>query len=118
MRMKLALNKRALKGLSGILGNPHVPFLGGDIAAMLCLYPTSQFGGVLALTPGNSRRTEKPFLLQPVEKIWSVAGKFQRYARENGLGTERRALHLAGRSAAAETADSLKPEFWRRCHNL
>lgn len=78
----------------------------------------SQFGGVLVLTPDNPRRTEKLLSLQPVVEIWSVAGKFQRYARENGLGTERRALHLEGRCAAAETADSLKPEFWRTCHNL
>lgn len=29
-----------------------------------------QFGGVLALTPGNPRRTEKLLSLQPVEEIW------------------------------------------------
>lgn len=29
-----------------------------------------QFRGVLALTPGNRRRTEKLLSLQPVEEIW------------------------------------------------
>ncbi|WP_374208905.1 hypothetical protein [Enterobacter bugandensis] len=70
LHVKLSLNKRALKGLSGMLGNPHVPSLGGGIAAMLCLYPTPQFGGVLAWTSGNPSRTEKLLSLQPVEEIW------------------------------------------------
>lgn len=92
MQMKLALNKRALKGLSGMLGNPHVPFLGGDIAAMLCLYPTPQFGGVLALTPGNPRRTEKLLSLQPVEEIWVVGRRISRKLGTLGITT---ALQLA-----------------------
>lgn len=92
MRMKLALNKRALKGLSGMQGNPHVPFLGGDIAAMLCLYPTPQFGGVLALTPGNPRRTEKLLSLQPVEEIWVVGRRISRKLGTLGITT---ALQLA-----------------------
>lgn len=92
MQMKLALNKRALKGLSGMLGNPHVPFLGGDIAAMLCLYPTPQFGGVLALTPGNPRRTEKLLSLQPVEEIWGVGRRISRKLGTLGITT---ALQLA-----------------------
>jgi DNA polymerase V len=37
-----------------------------------------QFGGVLALTPGNPRRTEKLLSLQPVEEIWGWAGEFRR----------------------------------------
>lgn len=92
MRMKLALNKRALKGLSGMQGNPHVPFLGGDIAAMLCLYPTPQFSGVLALTPGNPRRTEKLLSLQPVEEIWGVGRRISKKLNTMGITT---ALQLA-----------------------
>lgn len=104
-----------------------------------------QFSGVLALTPGNPRRTEKLLSLQPVEEIWgggpqdlketehngdhhsTTAGpresdfhqeKFQCGSGENGPGTERRALHLSGRSSAAKTADSLQPFFRRTRHNL
>lgn len=73
-------------------GNPHVPFLGGDIAAMLCLYPTPQFGGVLALTPGNPRRTEKLLSLQPVEEIWGVGRRISRKLGTLGITT---ALQLA-----------------------
>lgn len=92
MRTKLALNKRALKSLSGMQGNPHVPFLGGDIAAMLCLYPTPQFCGVLALTPGNPRRTEKLLSLQPVEEIWGVGHRISKKLNTMGITT---ALQLA-----------------------
>lgn len=104
-----------------------------------------QFGGVLALTPGNPRRTEKLLSLQPVEEIWGVGGriskkagnngyhhstaagacklriyqeKFQRCAGENGPGAERRKLYFAGGSAAAKTADCLQPVLWGACHDV
>lgn len=75
-----------------MLGNPHVPFLGGDIAAMLCLYPTPQFGGVLALTSHNPKRTEKLLSLQPVEEIWGVGRRISRKLGTMGITT---ALQLA-----------------------
>lgn len=34
-----------------------------------------QFGGVLALTVGNPKRTEKLLSLQPVEEIWALGGE-------------------------------------------
>lgn len=51
-----------------------------------------QFGGVLALTTGNPRRTEKLLSLQPVEEIWGVGGRISRKLSTMGITT---ALHLA-----------------------
>ncbi|EAO9608600.1 translesion error-prone DNA polymerase V subunit UmuC [Salmonella enterica] len=51
-----------------------------------------QFGGVLALTTGNSRRTEKLLSLQPVEEIWGVGGRISRKLSTMGITT---ALQLA-----------------------
>ncbi|EBT5401290.1 transposase [Salmonella enterica] len=39
--VKLALSKRAYKGLSGVPGNRYASFLGEDSPAMNCPYPTS-----------------------------------------------------------------------------
>ncbi|EBQ7726808.1 Y-family DNA polymerase [Salmonella enterica] len=51
-----------------------------------------QFGGVLALTTGNPRRTEKLLSLQPVEEIWGVGGRISRKLSTMGITT---ALQLA-----------------------
>lgn len=51
-----------------------------------------QFGGVLALTPGNPRRTEKLLSLQPVEEIWGVGRRISRKLGTLGITT---ALQLA-----------------------
>ncbi|EJQ1636791.1 Y-family DNA polymerase [Salmonella enterica] len=51
-----------------------------------------QFGGVLALTPGNPRRTEKLLSLQPVEEIWVVGRRISRKLGTLGITT---ALQLA-----------------------
>lgn len=99
-----------------------------------------QFGGVLALTLGNIRRTEKLLSLQPVEEIWGVGRriskklntmgittardpciyqeKLQCGSGENGPGTHRRKLYFTGGSTAPQTADSLQQELWGTCHNL
>lgn len=52
----------------------------------------SQFGGVLALTTGNLRRTEKLLSLQPVEEIWGVGRRIGKMLNKYGVKT---ALHLA-----------------------
>ena len=51
-----------------------------------------QFGGVLALTPDNPRRTEKLLSLQPVEEIWGVGNRIARKLNVLGIKT---ALDLA-----------------------
>ncbi|EAW7736301.1 Y-family DNA polymerase [Salmonella enterica] len=51
-----------------------------------------QFGGVLALTLGNIRRTEKLLSLQPVEEIWGVGRRFSKKLSTMGITT---ALQLA-----------------------
>ncbi|EAC0474880.1 translesion error-prone DNA polymerase V subunit UmuC [Salmonella enterica subsp. enterica] len=51
-----------------------------------------QFGGVLALTTGNPRRTEKLLSLQPVEEIWEVGRRISRKLSTMGITT---ALQLA-----------------------
>ncbi|EBA7134490.1 translesion error-prone DNA polymerase V subunit UmuC [Salmonella enterica] len=51
-----------------------------------------QFGGVLALTPGNPRRTEKLLSLQPVEEIWGVGRRISKKLSTMGITT---ALQLA-----------------------
>ncbi len=99
----------------------------------------TQFGGVLALTPGNPRRTEKtavtaagggnlgggPQDLKEAEHTGdhhsTAAGshesdfypeKLQCGSGENGPGTQWRKLYFTGGSAAPQTADSLQPELW------
>lgn len=51
-----------------------------------------QFGGVLALTPGNPRRTQKLLSLQPVEEVWGVGRKLSKRLHTMGITT---ALQLA-----------------------
>ena len=51
-----------------------------------------QFGGVLALTTGNLRRTEKLLSLQPVEEIWGVGRRIGKKLNTYGVTT---ALQLA-----------------------
>ncbi|ENM4394554.1 Y-family DNA polymerase [Salmonella enterica] len=51
-----------------------------------------QFGGVLALTTGNPRGTEKLLSLQPVEEIWGVGRRISRKLSTMGITT---ALQLA-----------------------
>ncbi|HAG4612728.1 TPA: DUF4113 domain-containing protein [Salmonella enterica] len=51
-----------------------------------------QFGGVLALTPGNPHRTEKLLSLQPVEEIWGVGRRILKKLNTQGITT---ALQLA-----------------------
>ncbi|AXE10746.1 TPA: Y-family DNA polymerase [Salmonella enterica] len=51
-----------------------------------------QFGGVLALTTGNPRRTTKLLSLQPVEEIWGVGRRISRKLSIMGITT---ALQLA-----------------------
>ncbi len=51
-----------------------------------------QFGGVLALTPDNPRRTEKLLSLQPVEEIWGVGRRISKKLNTMGITT---ALQLA-----------------------
>lgn len=51
-----------------------------------------QFSGVLALTPGNPRRTEKMLSLQPVEEIWGVGRRISEKLNTMGITT---ALQLA-----------------------
>ena len=46
-----------------------------------------QFGGVLALTPGNIRRTEKLLSLQPVEEIWGVGSRISKKLNTMGITT-------------------------------
>ena len=51
-----------------------------------------QFGGVLALTPANTRRTEKLLSLQPVEELWGVGRRIAKKLNAMGITT---ALQLA-----------------------
>lgn len=51
-----------------------------------------QFGGVLALTAENPRRTEKLLSLQPVEEIWGVGRRITKTLNAMGITT---ALQLA-----------------------
>ncbi|TDN51519.1 translesion error-prone DNA polymerase V subunit UmuC [Scandinavium goeteborgense] len=51
-----------------------------------------QFKGVLMLTPGNRRRTEKLLSLQPVEEIWGVGRRLSTKLNAMGITT---ALQLA-----------------------
>ena len=52
----------------------------------------TQFGGVLALTPGNPKRTEKLLSLQPVEEVWGVGNRIAKKLSIMGIKT---ALQLA-----------------------
>lgn len=47
----------------------------------------TQFGGVLALTPGNRQRTAKMLSLQPVEEIWGVGRKISKKLNSMGIMT-------------------------------
>ena len=51
-----------------------------------------QFRGVLALTPGNRKRTEKLLSLQPVEELWGVGRRIAKKLNAIGIRT---ALELA-----------------------
>lgn len=51
-----------------------------------------QFKGVLALTPGNPKRTEKLLSLQPAEEIWGVGRRIAKKLSAMGITT---ALQLA-----------------------
>ena len=51
-----------------------------------------QFGGVLALTPGNCRRTEKLLSLQPVGEVWGIGRRISKTLYSMGITT---ALQLA-----------------------
>ena len=51
-----------------------------------------QFGGVLALTQSNLRRTEKLLSLQPVDELWGVGQRIARKLNTMGIST---ALQLA-----------------------
>lgn len=51
-----------------------------------------QLGGVLALTPDDTGRTEKLLSLQPVEEIWGVGRRISKKLATMGIST---ALHLA-----------------------
>lgn len=51
-----------------------------------------QFGGVLALTSGNPKRTEKLLSLQPVEEIWGLGRRISKTLNTMGITT---ALQLA-----------------------
>lgn len=46
-----------------------------------------QFGGVLALTPDNPRRTEKLFSLQPVEEVWGCGRRISKKLEAIGIRT-------------------------------
>ena len=46
-----------------------------------------QFSGVLALTPGNPRRTEKMLSLQPVEEIWGIGRRISKKLNTMGFTT-------------------------------
>ncbi|SPX51093.1 UmuC [Klebsiella pneumoniae] len=104
-----------------------------------------QFGGVLAITPDNPRRTAKLLALQPVEEVWGVGRKLSGKLNIMGIST---ALQLAqtspsfirkhfsvvlertvrelqgescislGRSAPAKTTDCLQPFFRRTRYDL
>lgn len=52
----------------------------------------AQFGGVLALSPGNLKRTEKLLSLQPVGEIWGVGSRISKKLNTYGITT---ALQLA-----------------------
>jgi DNA polymerase V len=64
-----------------------------------------QFGGVLALHPGNRRRTEKLLSLQPVEEVWGVGNRTAKKLATLGITT---ALQLA----------QVNPAFIRRNFNV
>lgn len=51
-----------------------------------------QFGGVLALTPGNRGRIDKMLSLMPVQEIWGVGGRITKKLNAMGIAT---ALDLA-----------------------
>lgn len=51
-----------------------------------------QFGGVLALTPGNRIRIDKLLSLQPVQELWGVGGRIAKKLNTMGITT---ALQLA-----------------------
>ncbi|MBP2171675.1 DNA polymerase V [Erwinia toletana] len=56
-----------------------------------------QFGGVLALTPGNPLRTEKLLSRQPVEEVWGVGRRISKKLNAMGIIT---ALDLARSNTA------------------
>lgn len=51
-----------------------------------------QFGGVLALTPGNRKRIDKMLSLMPVNELWGVGGRIAKKLNALGITT---ALELA-----------------------
>lgn len=64
-----------------------------------------QFGGVLALTSGNPKRTQKLLSLQPVEEIWGVGRRIGKKLNTYGITT---ALQLA----------CMNPAFVRKNFNV
>ena len=64
-----------------------------------------QFGGVLALTPGNPRRTETLLSRQPVGELWGVGSRLEKRLQLLGVTT---ALDLARTS----------PSFIRKNFNV
>lgn len=105
----------------------------------------SQFGGVLALTLHNQKRTEKLLSLQPVEEIWGVGRRISKKLNTMGITTalqlartnptfirknfnvvlERTVRELNGESCISleeapspQTADSLQQKLWRTSHDL
>ncbi|KDU22136.1 impB/mucB/samB family protein [Escherichia coli 3-267-03_S4_C2] len=46
-----------------------------------------QFGGVLVLTSGNPKRTEKLPSLQPVEEIWEAGRRISKTLNTMGITT-------------------------------
>jgi nucleotidyltransferase/DNA polymerase involved in DNA repair len=63
-----------------------------------------QFGGVLALTSGNPKRTEKLLSLQPVEEIWGVGRRISKrltqWASLRHCSWRARTLYLSGKISA------------------
>lgn len=86
------LRERVRSGTGLTIGVGMVPTKTLAKSAQWASKEWPQFGGVLALTPGNPRRTEKLLSLQPVEEIWGVGRRISKKLNTLGITT---ALQLA-----------------------
>lgn len=70
----------------------------------------SQFGGVLALTPGNPKRTEKLLSLQPVEEVWGSGTKLPKSSASWALKlhfSSHTQIHLSFGKISASSSSAL-----------
>lgn len=81
------LTESTYKGLSGVRGNSHAPFLGGGGAAMCRCYPTRQTGQ--HCSSQNQSRKKKRIITGKVMSFLTTGHKQRRRGRRTGAAGAR-----------------------------